>query len=200
MGTINIEYFKKFTYNQLYSVSEYRGVKMNNKTRQTVLNGLLVALVCIATMTIQLPTPGTNGYVNIGDSIIFISSILFGPIPGMVAGGVGSALADILSGYAHWAIFTLVIKGLEGYVVGIIIKNYANILKVIFAMSIGTLVMVFGYFFAGIILEGSAVVSAASIPSNIIQGIISMCIAILLSHSLNKVNYIKSFRTNFKKI
>lgn len=197
MGTINVEYFKKFTYNELYKISEYRGgKKMNNKTRQTVLNGLLIALVCIATMTIQVPTPGTNGYVNIGDSIIFISSILFGPIPGMIAGGIGSALADILSGYTHWAIFTLVIKGLEGYVVGIIIRNHSNLLKEIFAMAIGTIVMVSGYFVAGIVLEGSAAVSAASIPSNLIQGIISMCIAVLLAYSLNKVKYVKSFRAH----
>ncbi|EPZ54879.1 ECF-type riboflavin transporter, S component family protein [[Clostridium] sordellii ATCC 9714] len=46
---------------------------MNNKTRELVLRALMIALVCIATMTIQIPTPGTNGYVNIGDSVIFIS-------------------------------------------------------------------------------------------------------------------------------
>ena len=34
----------------------------------------------------------------------------------MIAGGIGSALADILTGYSHWAIFTLIIKGLEGYI------------------------------------------------------------------------------------
>ena len=65
---------------------------MNKKTKLIVLNGLMVAIVCLATMIIQIPVPLTEGYVNIGDSIIFISSILFGPITGMISGGVGSCL------------------------------------------------------------------------------------------------------------
>lgn len=170
---------------------------MSNKTRKIVLNGLMIALVCIATMTIQIPTPGTNGYINIGDSVIFISSILFGPVSGMIAGGIGSAFADILSGYSHWALFTLIIKGLEGYLVGIIIKNNKYIIKNIFATSIGVIVMVAGYFLAGIILKGSIIISAASIPSNIIQGTISILIAVPLAYSLNKVNYIKAFKLDF---
>lgn len=169
---------------------------MNNKTRELVLRALMIALVCIATMTIQIPTPGTNGYVNIGDSVIFISSILFGPIPGMIAGGIGSALADILSGYSHWALFTLIVKGLEGYLVGIIVRKHNTILKDVFATALGTIVMVVGYFGAGIVLKGSVLISAASIPSNLIQGIISMAISIPLAYSLNKVSYVRSFKAH----
>lgn len=169
---------------------------MHNETKKVVLNGLLIALVCIATMTIQIPMPGTNGYINIGDSVIFISSILFGPVAGMIAGGIGSALADILSGYAHWAIFTLIIKGLEGYLVGIIIRNHATVLKSVFATALGTIVMVLGYFAAGIILKGSIVISAASIPANLIQGIVSMAISIPLAYSLSKVKYVKTFKAH----
>lgn len=166
---------------------------MNYKTKKIVLNGLMTALVCIATMVIQVPTPGTNGYVNVGDAVIFITSILFGPLAGMLAGGVGSALADLLSGYPHWALFTLIIKGLEGYLVGIIVSKSNTISRNIFSISIGIVVMVIGYFLAGAILKGSFIVSAASIPSNIVQGIVSMIIAIPLSLSLKNVEYIKSF-------
>lgn len=166
---------------------------MNYKTKKIVLNGLMTALVCIATMVIQVPTPGTNGYVNVGDAVIFITSILFGPLAGMLAGGVGSALADLLSGYPHWALFTLIIKGLEGYLVGIIVNKSNTISRNIFSISIGIVVMVIGYFLAGAILKGSFIVSAASIPSNIVQGIVSMIIAVPLALSLKNVEYIKSF-------
>lgn len=169
---------------------------MHEDTRRTVLKGLMIALVCIATMAIQIPIPGTDGYINIGDSVIFISSILFGPITGMIAGGIGSAFADILSGYAHWAIFTLIIKGLEGYLVGIIMKNHNTIIKSVLSTGVGTLTMVIGYFIAGIILKGSAIISAASIPANLIQGIVSMVIAIPLSYSLSKVKYVKMFKAH----
>ena len=169
---------------------------MNKSTKKIVLNGIMIALVCMATMVIQIPMPGTNGYINIGDSVIFISSILFGPITGMLSGGIGSMLADILSGYAHWAIFTLLIKGIEGYLVGILIKNNITILKSIFSTLIGVLVMVIGYFLAGIVLKGSALISLASVPGNLIQGIVSMLISILISNSLKKVKYINKFKSN----
>src|SRR5438105_1053846 len=128
---------------------------MDKKTKKIVLTGLMIALVCLATIAIQIPVPGTNGYVNIGDTIIFMTSILFGPIPGMIAGGIGSAFADILSGYTHWALFTLIIKGIEGYVVGFIItKLKTSNLNIILSTLLGSIVMVFGYFVFGAYLSG----------------------------------------------
>ena len=170
---------------------------MNNKTKLIVLNGLMIAFVCVATMVIQIPVPMTEGYVNIGDSIIFVTSIVFGPIPGMVAGGIGSALADILTGYSHWAIFTLIIKGLEGYIVGFIVRKNTNLIKSIIATLLGVIVMVCGYLLSGGFLQGSLIVSLGSVPSNIVQGIISMIIGIPLASYLLTIKYIKSFKQIF---
>ena len=170
---------------------------MNNKTKLIVLNGLMIAFVCVATMVIQIPVPMTEGYVNIGDSIIFVTSIVFGPIPGMLAGGIGSALADILTGYSHWAIFTLIIKGLEGYIVGFIVRKNTNLVKNIIATLLGVIVMVCGYLLAGGFLQGSLIVSLGSVPSNIIQGIMSMIIGIPLASYLLTIKYIKSFKQIF---
>lgn len=167
---------------------------MNNKTKLIVLNGLMIALVCIATMVIQIPIPMTEGYVNVGDSIIFITSILFGPIPGMVAGGLGSALADILTGYSHWALFTLLIKGFEGYMVGIVVKKNTSLIKNVFATLLGIIIMVSGYLIAGTFLQGSFIVSLGSVPSNIMQGIVSMIIGIPLASYLLTIKYVESFK------
>ncbi|WP_296647914.1 ECF transporter S component [Romboutsia sp. 13368] len=167
---------------------------MNNKTKLIVLNGLLIAFVCVATMVIQIPVPMTEGYVNIGDSIIFVTSIVFGPIPGMIAGGIGSALADILTGYSHWALFTLIIKGFEGYIVGFIVRKNTNLIKSILATLLGVIIMVFGYLISGAFLQGSFIVSLGSVPSNIIQGIVSMVIGIPLSSYLLNIKYIKSLK------
>lgn len=170
---------------------------MNKKTKLIVLNGLMVAIVCLATMIIQIPVPLTEGYVNIGDSIIFISSILFGPITGMISGGVGSCLSDILTGYSHWALFTLLIKGLEGYIVGFIVRKNVTLIKNILATLIGTFIMVIGYLLAGSFLQGSFIVSLSSIPSNLLQGIISMLIGIPIASYLLNIKYIKSFKQLF---
>lgn len=167
---------------------------MNNKTKLLVLNGLMIALVCIATMVIQIPIPMTEGYVNIGDSIIFVTSILFGPISGMIAGGFGSALADILTGYSHWALFTLLIKGFEGYIVGIIVRKNTNLIKNILATSLGVIIMVSGYLLAGTFLQGSFIVALGSVSSNMIQGIVSIIIGIPIASYLLTVKYVKTFK------
>ena len=167
---------------------------MNNKTKLLVLNGLMIALVCMATMVIQIPIPMTEGYVNIGDSIIFVTSILFGPISGMIAGGFGSALADILTGYSHWALFTLLIKGFEGYIVGIIVRENTNLIKNILATSLGVIIMVSGYLLAGTFLQGSFIVALGSVSSNMIQGIVSIIIGITISSYVLTVKYVKTFK------
>ncbi len=81
---------------------------------------IFTALVCVATITFSIYVPSTQGFFNIGESMVFLSAILFGPFVGSFAGGVGSMLADLLLGYPHYALATLVIKGGEGWVVGVL--------------------------------------------------------------------------------
>jgi uncharacterized membrane protein len=163
-----------------------------NNTKNLVLNGLMIALVCVSTMVIQIPIPGTSGYVNVGDSIIFISSVVLGPIPGMIAGGIGSAFADVLSGYTHWAPFTLIIKGFEGLIVGLIYRSLKTKGSMAIAMIVGIVVMVGGYLIGGFILKGSWIIALGSIPANSVQGVISMVIALPFSYYVGKA-YNKNF-------
>lgn len=168
----------------------------NMSVKQIVLISLMIACVTVGTMVIHIPMPSTNGYVNIGDTMIFISSILFGPVVGMIAGGIGSALADLLSGYAHWALFTLIIKGLEGYLVGIIIGKSSNKAKIVLATLIGASEMVIGYYIAGGILEGSFIVALESIPGNIFQGVSSAAIGVTASLAIMKTKYVQKMNFN----
>ena len=89
------------------------------KLRKLVVTALLMALTCVATMVIQVPSP-MNGYVNLGDCIVLLSGWLLGPVWGFAAGGIGSALADLLSGYAHYIPGTLIIKGLMAVMAALI--------------------------------------------------------------------------------
>jgi uncharacterized membrane protein len=82
------------------------------------LTALMTALVTILTAAFQIYVPLTYGYFNLGEVGVYITAILFGPIIGAVAGGVGSMLADIVTGFPHYALATLVIKGAEGFIVG----------------------------------------------------------------------------------
>ena len=158
---------------------------MNKKTKGIVTTGLFIALVCISTMSIQIPMPSAGGYVNVGDAVIIIAAILFGKTTGMIAGGIGSALADVLSGYSQWAIFTLVIKGLEGYIIGLIVNKSSKVKNQVIASILGIIVMVIGYYIANGILVGSFVAAVSSIPLNIMQGVVSILLGILLVKPLS---------------
>ena len=88
------------------------------KTLNLALSAVFAALVCIATMIFTVYVPLTRGFFNIGETMVYTSALLFGPYVGAFAGGVGSMLADLLLGYPHYAPATLVIKALEGFIVG----------------------------------------------------------------------------------
>ncbi len=148
---------------------------MKMTTKQLCIQGLLIALVTVCTMIFQIPVSATQGYIHLGDSMILLISVFFGARYGMMAGGIGSALADILTGYAHWAPFTFLIKGLMGYLIGRIAykkggQNRFFTARNLLAAVLGIVWMVFGYYISGGILHSSFVVSATSIPENILQG------------------------------
>jgi uncharacterized membrane protein len=92
-------------------------------TLHSCIAAVFTALVCIATMSFTVYIPSTKGYFNIGEAMIYTAAILFGPLIGAFAGGVGSMLADILLGYYYYAPATLVVKAIEGFVVGFLSRK-----------------------------------------------------------------------------
>lgn len=157
------------------------------KTRDLTLTALLIALTTAATMVIRIPVPATQGYINLGDSMVYVSALLFGPVTGMLAGGIGSALADILGSYTQFAPYTLVIKGLEGFLVGLVAwrlaggprRSVGGIAGAIAGIAVGGAVMVAGYFLAESYILGIGVTAAkAEVPGNIFQVVGGLIVAI----------------------
>ena len=97
-----------------------------NKSLLISLTALMASLVAVLTLLIQISVPATQGYFNFGEVGVYITAILFGPIIGAVAGGTGSMIADIATGYILYAPGTLVIKGLEGLIVGYLSFRFRN--------------------------------------------------------------------------
>jgi len=168
----------------------------SNEIQDLTILGLLTALVAVSTMVIKIPTISTDGYIHLGDSMIFLSAIMFGKKKGAIAGGLGSAMADLLLGYTHWVLPTLIIKGLMGYGIGLIanqendnVINFRNSIALVFGASW----MVFGYFIAGGIMKGSFVISATSIPANLVQGFVGALLFIPIGIALKKTKYFSQF-------
>ncbi|MEM4646413.1 MAG: ECF transporter S component, partial [Zestosphaera sp.] len=85
---------------------------------------LYTALVLIATIVLQVYTPATRGYFNLGEVAIYTVAALTSPLIAGVAGGVGSALADLVTGYGIFAPGTLVIKFVEGFIASSLISSF----------------------------------------------------------------------------
>ena len=140
----------------------------------------MAALVCVATFLIQIPNPATRGYINVGDAMIMASALIFGVAVGGFAGGVGSALADIILGYGYFAPLTLLVKGIEGILVGKI-SNGKNLKRDLLAVLIGGVEMVVGYFLGESFVMGYGVPAALTeVPGNISQVLIGGIIGVPL--------------------
>lgn len=123
-------------------------VKLSN---QVALGALCAAAVTALTM-VSVPVPGYRLYFNLGEGTIYLAALLFGPRIGMAAGGLGAALGDLILGYPMWAPLSLVIKGLEGAVVG----HLGRRLKPPVAIAAGAAVMIAGYTASAWVLYGPA--------------------------------------------
>ena len=112
---------------------------------------LSTALVLAATVVINIYVPTTRGYFNLGETMIYLVALLFDPLTAAFAGGVGSALADVVLGYTIYAPATLVIKAAEGALASTLVRRLRGRQRGIFALSMGTVaayfivILVIGY-------------------------------------------------------
>ena len=152
----------------------------DKKIRKLVLAALLAALVCVATMVVQIPSP-MQGYVNLGDCFALLSGWLLGPWYGFAAGGIGSMLADLFLGYGHYAPGTFVIKGLVALIAALLYEKLGRTqVSRIVGGVVSEVVMVLGYFGYASLLLGKGLAAAASIPGNIFQGTVGRVVGVLL--------------------
>jgi len=116
----------------------------------------------------------------LGDVAIFAVALTFNPVVGGVAGGVGSAIADLI-GFPVFAVPTLVIKGLEGLIVGVI-TNRKNPARDTLGVVAGGFVMILGYFFVEYFaLQWGLGGALGEVPGNIIQAVVGGVVGIPLA-------------------
>lgn len=146
-----------------------------NKQRNTIfeitITALFIALVYVFTafVNIRLPLAANGGLIHLGNVPLFIGAILFGKRVGAIAGGVGMALFDLLSGWTAWAPFTLVIVGLMGFTLGLIAEKSDKIYSYIAAIAIAGVIKIVGYYIAEAVIYQNIFVPVSSIPGNLLQ-------------------------------
>lgn len=147
---------------------------------------VMAALVCVTTLLIQIPIPATEGFFNVGDAMIMVAALSFGPVVGAVAGGLGSALADFAGGWYIWILPTLVIKGLEGLIAGRIRQSGDSFFVMIVAWVIGGLAMVTGYFLVQVYLYGLSG-AIVELPFNFVQMAIGGVVGIPIAQVVQRL-------------
>lgn len=144
------------------------------------LVAVLIALTVVLTKVVQIPIPASQGYWNLSDAATSFAGFAFGPFVGFAAGGVGTAIADLLSGpYAIWAPISLLAHGLEGAVIGFLVLRSRRLPNLIFAYAAGAIVMVVIYLLGGAVLKGFEA-ALAEVPFNALQGVVGGVVGIPL--------------------
>ena len=178
----------------------------SGKTNKIVLTALMMGMIMVMTFIIRIPVPATQGYIHLGDCMIFMAVLMLGWKYGAVAAGVGSAMADLIGGYAVYAPVTLVVKFLMAAVVGLFIEKAlkkdrspgAVMVMEIIGMCIGGSFMVLGYYLAESLMYGSFVTPLASVPMNIVQFAVGVVMATALSRALAGTQVGRSFAYDIK--
>lgn len=166
---------------------------MKDNTKKLVMTALFAALACVATMIIKIPTPGTGGYIHPGDAIVILSGIILGPVHGLLAAGIGSAMADLLGGYFIYVPITFAIKGLIALCSAYAYRFIARKSKTLAIAAGGIIDIVLvagGYCLCEVFLYG-APAALASVPANFIQGVGGLVLAFILYPVLTAVPEIK---------
>jgi uncharacterized membrane protein len=176
---------------------------MRTTTKKLVLNSLMIALVFVITYLpfLHIPSPIAGGYYNVGDAAVMIAAILLGRKSGFIAGAIGSALADIATLSFIYAPATLVIKGIEGCIIGAIARRKSDDgagepsrVRQILAVSAGAIEMVLGYFIyqVAILMRLDPKLGMASIiadlPGNFVQGGVSAVLALIFVALIYRTN------------
>lgn len=160
---------------------------LNNSIRNMTRTAVLTAMVFVLTAYLHIPVG--NGYVHLGDGLIYLSACIL-PLPyGLFVGVVGAGLADCLSGFALWAPATAVIKALT--VLAFRRGDKLLYLRNIIALFVACILCAGGYYLYEALLYSNFVSPVASIPGNLMQSLCSSALFLILCGILSKTGLLK---------
>jgi uncharacterized membrane protein len=156
----------------------------------------MMALSCVLTLAVRIPSP-TKGYLNLGDCAVLFGGWLLGPVYGPIAGGMGSALADLFAGYPVYIPGTLVIKGTMALIVALLPYPFGRKhpgVGFITASVLAEAFMTAGYWLYEAVVIGEGFAAAfAGVSGNVVQGIAGAAGAYFLTGVLTHTDIFKRY-------
>lgn len=166
--------------------------KTSQRVKDMVQIALMIAITYLSASFLQIPY-GMGGVVQLGDSVIFITAMLFGTRQAVISGAIAMTMFDAFSPYAAYAPYTLVIKAVMALIIGLIANSgnakgnsiVKNVIGVILAGAWG----VAGYFGAEVIMYQNILAAARNMLGNVIQAATSGTIALVIFPILKRARY-----------
>ncbi len=169
-------------------------MKNNNQLVKITTTAVLIALTCVLTMAVRIPSP-TKGYMNLGDCAVLFSGFLLGPVYGTIAGGTGSALADLFAGYPIYVPGTLIIKAMMALMLSLFSRVFSGKkskcprIGFVVGAIIAEFLMVSGYYIYEAVFIGEGFIAAfAGVSGNIVQGIVGIAGSYLIVELLSRTD------------
>ena len=163
---------------------------MRNKSLLKLTNtAIFTVIIMLSTMLVKFSTGLGEGYIHFGDCVIYLAACIL-PFPYcLIAAALGGALADILGGFAIWAIPTAIIKMLIAMPFAINNKSNKILSKRTALMPlISGVITILGYFIAECILY-SVPSATLSLIGNTIQAVASGILFYIIAIPLDKTNF-----------
>lgn len=176
----------------------------NQLLAKVCLSGLMSAIIAVFTSFVRFPTGINDGYLHVGDSMVYLAGCILGPF-GILAGAIGGAIADLLAGVPIWAIPTAIIKALNclPFVLAAShFKKNSDDFKIINRLTlpmviVSGLITVWGYFpVSGLLYSFQG--AWAEMPISIVQATGSAIIFIVVGLALDKAN-INKYLSRFNR-
>ena len=159
--------------------------------RDMVSIGVLAAMCTIAT-SIKVPF-GVGAMVHLGTGFLFTTGIVFGGLYAGLAGAIGSAFFDLLMGFSPYTIWSFIIKGIAGLIVGVVAKGFWPdrqqekwLFRAIAGCIAGAAWTLGGYLVAWSQVTGSMAVAIGNIPSSLMTSTAGFLVAMGLAPKLRK--------------
>ena len=166
------------------------------RIRLMCISGMLTALVFVLTAYLHIPT--NNGYVHVGDGLIYFAACML-PLPyAMAVGAVGALLADCLTGYAIWAPASVVIKAVTVLLFSSRTEKVMS-LRNWLALFPAALVCACGYYLYECLIYGNLIAPLYGIPASLLQSLVSSVIFVAIGLAVDETNYKSKLMGEFLK-
>lgn len=154
------------------------------------VTGVFTALVFVVTAYLHIPT--NNGYIHVGDGLIYLASCLL-PWPyALFVGSGGAFFADCLTGFAIWAPGSVVIKGLTVLLFSNKGKKIMS-LRNSLALLPATVVCAGGYYLYEALLYSNFVSPLAGIPASLTQSVASAIVFVVAGLAIDNMHFKQKF-------